>query len=122
MYADPDKVREVITNLIGNALKFTDAGSITTTVHKDGGKVFVSVTDTGKGIAKEDLPRLFQKFGRLQNSYSTVAETTGTGLGLYICRKYVESMSGGFSVESQVGKGSTFTFYLPAHSAHGSSN
>jgi signal transduction histidine kinase len=112
-YADPDKTREILVNLVGNALKFTETGSITIGLKHSDGKVYMSVTDTGRGIAQEDLPRLFQKFGRLNNQFATVAETTGTGLGLYICKKYAEIMKGDFQVKSEVGKGSTFTFILP---------
>ncbi len=112
VFADGDKVHEVLINLIGNSLKFTDQGSITTTVLDKGDFVSVSVTDTGKGINPEDMPKLFTKFGRLDNQYATVAQTTGTGLGLYICKKYIEAMGGTVSVTSTPGKGSTFTFTL----------
>ncbi len=112
VFADQDKVHEVLINLIGNSLKFTEQGSITTTVLDKGDYVAVSVNDTGKGIAAEDMPKLFTKFGRLDNQYATVAQTAGTGLGLYICKKYIDGMGGTVSVTSTVGKGSTFTFTL----------
>jgi signal transduction histidine kinase len=112
VYADPDKTHEILINLIGNALKFTEKGSITTQLVERAGMIVVNVIDTGKGIAPEDMSKLFQKFGRLDNQYATVAETTGTGLGLYICKKYVELMGGTVSAHSEVDKGSTFTFTL----------
>ncbi|MDQ3099653.1 MAG: ATP-binding protein [bacterium] len=112
VFADGDKIHEVLINLIGNSLKFTEKGSITTTVLDKGDFISVSVTDTGKGIAAEDMPKLFTKFGRLDNSYATVAETTGTGLGLFICKKYLEAMGGTITASSMVGKGSSFTFTL----------
>ncbi len=110
---DPDKTREVITNLLGNALKFTDKGSIITTIEEHDQQIRIGVADTGRGVASEDMPKLFKKFGRLDSSLSTVAATTGTGLGLYICKKYVEAMKGTFDVKSELGRGSTFAFSLP---------
>ncbi len=112
VFADIDKVHEILINLIGNALKFTEKGTVTTTVLDRGEFVSVAVRDTGKGIAQEDMPKLFTKFGRLDNSYATVAETTGTGLGLFICKKYLEAMGGTIGVTSTIGKGSSFTFTL----------
>lgn len=111
--ADPDRVREVIGNLIENAIKYTGIGSIIVTVKKVQGKAKVSVKDTGKGIAADDLPRLFQKFGRLERSFATVAETSGTGLGLYISKLLVEKMGGQIGVSSVPARGSTFYFTLP---------
>ncbi|MDQ3098830.1 MAG: ATP-binding protein [bacterium] len=113
VHGDPDKVREVMTNLLGNALKFITTGSITTTITIEDNFVKISVADTGKGIAPEDMPRLFKKFGRLDNSFVASAEAGGTGLGLYICKKYIETMKGEITVQSELNKGSTFTFTLP---------
>jgi len=111
--ADPDKVRRVLRNLLDNAIKFTDKGRVTVDAYQKGGFVKVNVTDTGRGIAKQDIPRLFKKFGRLESDFVTAAEAGGTGLGLYISRALVERMRGKISVESEVGRGSTFSFTLP---------
>lgn len=112
--ADKDKVQEVIINLLDNALKFTpQKGKIVISCRRRGKMVETSVTDTGPGIPKEDLPKLFQKFGRLEHSFATMAESGGgTGLGLYIAKKIINLHSGKIWVRSQKGKGSTFTFSL----------
>ena len=114
-YADKDKLREVMTNFFGNSFKFTSTGNITIKVENtDRELVKIAITDTGKGIAHEDLKRLFHKFGRLDNSYQTVAETAGTGLGLYIVKTIVEAMGGNVGAFSEgKDKGSTFWFTLP---------
>jgi signal transduction histidine kinase len=111
--ADEQRFREVLANLIGNAIKFTSKGFVHLDAAPVDGFLRISVTDTGKGIAKEDLPRLFKKFGRLESDFVTAAEAGGTGLGLYISKALVEQMGGEISVESEVGKGSTFSFTLP---------
>jgi len=111
--ADAGKVQRVLRNLLDNALKFTDEGGVTIEGYKKGKFVQVNVTDTGRGITKEDLPRLFQKFGRLESDFVTAAEAGGTGLGLYISRALVERMRGKISIQSTPKKGSTFSFTLP---------
>ncbi len=111
--ADEGKVRRVLRNLLDNAVKFTDKGGVTVDAYQKGRFVQVNVTDTGRGIAQQDIPRLFRKFGRLESDFVTAAEAGGTGLGLYISRALVERMGGKISVESEVGKGSTFYFTLP---------
>lgn len=115
VFADPDKVHQVLLNLIGNSLKFTPTdGLIEVNFLSDGKAVEISVKDNGVGISKEDLSRLFQKFGRLDNSYVAAATSGGTGLGLYISKSLVELMHGTIKVSSEgVGKGATFTFSLP---------
>jgi signal transduction histidine kinase len=111
---DRDKLAEIFTNLIGNALKFTSkGGAVTVTSQKSGGMVETSVTDTGIGISKENIEKLFKKYGKLNESYATVSPSTGTGLGLYITKQYLEKMHGTVSVKSTLGKGTTFTFSLP---------
>lgn len=112
--ADKEKTHQILENLIGNAVKFTpDGGTITVTIASSNGTVTTSVTDTGKGISQEDMKRLFTKFGRLDNSLVSISESGGTGLGLYISKQYVTMQKGEIHVESEVGKGTTFSFALP---------
>lgn len=115
VFADPDKVHQVLLNLVGNSLKFTPAdGSITVDFFTDGQMVDVLVKDSGVGITKEDLSRLFQKFGRLDNSYVAAATAGGTGLGLFISKSLVELMHGKIWVSSEgLNKGTTFGFSIP---------
>lgn len=115
--ADYDKIREVLINLIGNSLKFTPAGgSITISSRQKDGMVETQVTDTGKGISKDDLPKLFHKFGLLDSkdgSFVVAQVGGGTGLGLYISKELLK-MHGGqiWATSSGEGKGATFTFTL----------
>ncbi|KKR81288.1 MAG: hypothetical protein UU73_C0003G0148 [Candidatus Daviesbacteria bacterium GW2011_GWA1_41_61] len=115
VFADQDKVHQVLLNLVGNSLKFTpEGGSITISFFSDGKTVETSIKDSGVGMSKDDLSRLFQKFGRLDNSYVAAATSGGTGLGLFISKSLVELMGGKIWARSEgVGKGSTFTFSLP---------
>jgi len=108
--ANPERLREVIMNLIENAIKYTPSGSITVDIKGDGKQVSFSVTDTGPGIAPEDQPHLFEKFYRVAKTAQTVS---GTGLGLYLCRTVVESFGGHVTLSSTPGQGSTFGFVLP---------
>jgi len=108
---DPQRLEQVITNLIGNAIKFTDKGSVTVEAKQDGSVVVVSVKDTGIGIPKEAIPKLFVKFYQVETTLSRNHE--GTGLGLAICRKIIEAHNGRIWVESTLGQGSTFSFTLP---------
>lgn len=116
VFADTDKVHQVLLNIIGNALKFTPArGDITISFFSDGKMVETSIKDSGVGITADDLPRLFKKFGRLDNSYVASATSGGTGLGLYISKSLVELMKGKIWANSEgQGKGTTFTVSLPA--------
>ncbi len=115
IFADPEKLRQVLLNLVGNSLKYTpDGGSITIDFFSDGKLVEILVKDTGTGISKEDIGRLFQKFSRLDNSYVAAATSGGTGLGLYISKKIIELMHGRIWASSEgLGKGATFAFSLP---------
>ena len=108
---DPDRMREVITNLFDNAVKYTDQGKITVGLNGDNQVAQIYIRDTGVGIPSEDIPHLFQKFYRVDNSATRTIG--GTGLGLYICRKIVELYQGRIWVESTMGKGSTFFINLP---------
>lgn len=110
-YADPDRIREVISNLFENAVKYTDEGKITIGLTGDNQVVQCSVKDTGPGIPAEDLPHLFQKFYRVDNSATRTIG--GTGLGLFICRKIIELYNGRVWAESELGKGSSFYINLP---------
>ncbi|OGM12705.1 hypothetical protein A3A76_04290 [Candidatus Woesebacteria bacterium RIFCSPLOWO2_01_FULL_39_23] len=111
VYVDPDRVREVISNLVSNAIKFTVKGSVTIKMRNPTpGTVKVEVIDTGPGISTEEQVKLFQKFYRAE---STAGKTFGTGLGLYITRLLIEKFGGKIGVESQVDRGSNFWFELP---------
>ncbi len=109
--ADKDRVQEVISNLIDNAIKYTPQGTITARLTTDEDMATVSVTDTGIGISPEDQKHLFEKFYRVNSSMTR--EIGGTGLGLYISRNLVEHYGGKLDVVSTPGKGSTFSFSLP---------
>ena len=109
--ANPERLREVVMNLIDNAVKFTSAGGVKVTIEGNEKEVSVAVADTGVGIAQEDIPHLFQKFYRIDNSATRTIG--GTGLGLYLCRRVIENLNGHIWVESKVGEGSTLHFTLP---------
>jgi PAS domain S-box-containing protein len=108
---DPTRLRQVISNLISNALKFTARGKIGVVATREGDDVRVAVTDTGTGMAPETLGKLFDKF--VQADTSTTRKYGGTGLGLAICRDLVALMGGSLSVESTPDKGSCFSFTVP---------
>ena len=111
---DPDRISEVLNNLIGNAIKFTEKGGITVSLAQKDGKALISVADTGIGINKDALPHLFKKFYQAQAASSTLStERGGTGLGLYITKNIVELHGGEIWVESERRKGATFYFTLP---------
>ncbi len=112
---DPDRMREVITNLFDNAVKYTDAGRISVGLNGDNDVVQIYIKDTGHGIPPEDVPHLFQKFYRVDNT--ATRSIGGTGLGLFISRKIIELYGGRIWVESQLSKGSTFYINLPRLSA-----
>jgi signal transduction histidine kinase len=108
--ADPDKLRQVLTNLIDNAVKYSPAGvPVEVRVMPQNGVVDVTVADRGPGIAAEDQRLIFEKFGRV----STGASKPGTGLGLYIARSIAEAHGGTLDVASAPGRGATFTLRLP---------
>jgi two-component system phosphate regulon sensor histidine kinase PhoR len=109
--ATEEGLDRIFTNLVGNAVKYTlEGGTVSVTVWKQDRQVAVEVKDTGIGIPAESLPKLFAEFYRAPNAK---AFETGTGLGLVIVKELVESFSGRISVESQEGKGTTFTVHLP---------
>jgi two-component system, NtrC family, sensor kinase len=109
--ADERKVRQVVLNLLSNAIKFTpEGGRIEVGAVSKGGVVEVSVSDTGIGIASEDQEKVFEEF---QQVGTAAKKVEGTGLGLTLCRKFIELHGGRIWVRSQVGVGSTFTFMIP---------
>jgi two-component system sensor histidine kinase VicK len=111
VYIDADRLREVITNLFDNAVKYTPDGKVSIGMTGNDQVVQCSVRDTGPGIPAEDLPHLFQKFYRVDNSATRTIG--GTGLGLFICRKIIELYNGRIWAESELGKGSSFYINLP---------
>ena len=108
---DNDHLREVTSNLIENAIKYTPSGQVTIDIQGDGEHVVISIADSGIGIPKEDQAHLFQKFYRVDNS--DTREIGGTGLGLYLCRRLAETMNGRIWVESEYRQGSTFFLEIP---------
>ena len=108
---DPTRLRQILYNLISNALKFTEQGEIRVTARREGDILEISVRDTGVGIAPESLSKLFAKFDQLDSS--TTRRFGGTGLGLAICRELAQLMAGEISVASELGLGSTFTLRVP---------
>lgn len=110
-YVDPNRIREVFQNIVDNAIKYTMEGGIEVRLTGDPNVTQIQVKDTGDGIPAEDIPHLFQKFYRVDNS--TTRTVGGTGLGLFICRKIIELYNGRIWVESEQGKGSTFFINLP---------
>ena len=126
--ADPKELRRVLSNIVENAIKYTPDGGriVLSALHKDG-HVAISVADTGRGISSEDMPFLFDKFHRgrparhseaMRNATSDDelledADVSGVGLGLYLARNVMERMGGRITVDSEVGRGSTFRLHLP---------
>ena len=110
-YVDPHRIREVLQNIIDNAIKYANEGAITVRLTGDNSLIQIQIQDTGSGIPPEDIPHLFQKFYRVDSSLTRTVG--GSGLGLFISRKIVEMYNGRIWVESQVGQGSTFFINLP---------
>lgn len=111
VYVDPDRLREVITNLFDNAVKYTPEGKVILGVNGDDHVVQCYVKDTGPGIPPADVPHLFQKFYRVDNSATRTIG--GTGLGLFICKKIIELYNGRIWAESEQGQGTSFFINLP---------
>jgi signal transduction histidine kinase len=112
MTSDIDKVRQILVNIAGNAVKFTDTGFVRLELEADDQSVRFIVRDTGIGIAPVDIQRLFQPFAQVDTGLTR--RHGGTGLGLYIARSLAELLGGRLEVESSPGRGSSFTLTLPA--------
>ena len=110
---DPLRLRQVLSNLIGNAIKFTDAGVVTVWVGPAEGMVCFAVADTGPGISKNDQALIFERFSQVDETSSRSFE--GLGLGLALCRETAELMGGSIVVESEPGNGAAFAFTVPLH-------
>jgi signal transduction histidine kinase len=111
IYADPSRIEQIMINLLSNALRYTDQGTVMVDVWAEAKRVYVRVTDTGIGIASADLPYVFERFWRADRSRNR--RSGGTGLGLTICRRLVEVQGGEISVNSEIDQGSEFIFWLP---------
>ncbi|WP_319582008.1 PAS domain S-box protein [uncultured Pseudodesulfovibrio sp.] len=111
--ADPDKIKQLLINLLNNAYKFTKQGRVTVTMSERDGLLTVSVDDTGSGIPEDELGYIFEKFHKSRLGDTVRNEEQGTGLGLAICKEIVEHYGGVIRVESTLGQGSVFTFTLP---------
>ena len=111
MNTDREQLRQIILNLLGNAAKFTEKGEIKVKAAQQNGSMKVMVSDTGIGIQKEDLNQIFEEFH--QGNRSNGGNHAGTGLGLAIVKRSLKLLGGEIAVESEVGKGSTFTVTLP---------
>ena len=108
---DKDRLVQVVINLISNAVKFTDEGDVRVKAFQKNDSIIVSVKDSGIGISKEDLPKVFEKFKQVGNTLTD--KPKGTGLGLPICKEIIEHHKGEIWVESEFGEGSTFMFSIP---------
>jgi len=118
--ADLDRLEQVLVNLLGNAVSYTERGSILLQASQNGDRICIAVSDTGQGIAAADLPHVFERFWRSGtasdklNSMASQRNRQGSGIGLAISRRLVELQGGQMKVESELGKGSTFSFSLAA--------
>ena len=110
---DDHRFRQILFNLIGNAVKFTTQGNVTVSASYDGKNLEVAVSDTGCGIPPDMLAHVLDPFGQVQDPSHVADRVNGTGLGLSICRSLIEAMGGEFVVESELGKGSTFKARIP---------
>jgi signal transduction histidine kinase len=116
VWADPDKVSHILINLVSNAFKYTQKGTVTIRAQREDPGVRVSVTDTGIGIGESERKNLFEKFYRVKNP---ATKTKGVGLGLFLSKNLVELHGGRMTVESRLGHGSTFSFTLPQSQSRG---
>jgi len=119
LFADRQKVKQIVLNLLTNALKFTPDGSVSVVARyrAPSDELSIAVIDTGIGIASSDQEKVFEDFQQADNS--PTRQYSGAGLGLSICRRLADMMDGRITLQSQVGKGSTFTLMLPRHAQRG---
>jgi signal transduction histidine kinase len=108
---DPVKLKVILKNLIGNAVKFTEKGNVTVEVHRRDSGIGFSVTDTGIGIAPEEFQIIFEPFRQAENPLTR--KHGGAGTGLYMAKRLAELLGGIIELESEAGKGSTFRFLMP---------
>jgi signal transduction histidine kinase len=111
VYADPTALRQVLVNLVENAVRYTARGRVMVETARENGGVWVTVRDTGAGIAPEHLPRIFERFYRVDRARAR--DEGGTGLGLAIVRHLVEAHGGRVRADSQVGRGTTVEAFFP---------
>jgi hypothetical protein len=111
IFVDAQRVRQILNNLLNNAIKFTDNGKVGLSVRREGERLAFAVSDTGRGIPAEALEHIFEKFRQLDQFVTR--DHGGTGLGLALAREFAHLLSGDLVVESRVGEGSTFTLFLP---------
>jgi signal transduction histidine kinase len=112
VWADPDRLEEILANLIDNAVKYSpEGGTIKLSARESDGRLIISVTDPGVGIPAKELDKIFEKFHRVDRGDART--TYGHGLGLYISKRFIEAHGGDIWVDSKLGKGSTFSFTLP---------
>jgi signal transduction histidine kinase len=124
-FVDPDKVRQIVTNLVANAIKFTpESGRLDIALESEPGQKMlrVAVKDTGIGISAEDQTKIFSRFEQIRSARLNVKGPKGTGIGLSICKTLVELHGGQLQVTSQPGQGSTFYFTVPIANAQGGSS
>ena len=112
-HTDEARLHQMLINLTSNAIKFTEKGRVDVVAKREDDWLVVSVSDTGRGIPEDELPTIFDEYRQVKGSDSAVQK--GTGLGLSITKKFAELLGGTIGVESQVGKGSTFTVKMPTN-------
>lgn len=113
IFIDPDRLLQVFTNLVGNAAKFTDEGTVTVSASTNGSQVTFTVTDTGIGISSEEIEHIFDTFYQATHTSREHSNLRGSGMGLAICKRIVEHYGGSISAESEEGQGASFSFTIP---------
>jgi len=118
LFQDETKFRQLLLNLLSNAVKFTDSGEVKIRNRMDDGRVCIMVSDSGMGIAREDLPHVFDEFRQVGKKFAEA----GTGLGLALCQRIIAMMGGDIAVDSEAGKGSCFTLHFPQRFSPGAAD